>query len=119
MNRKELEGRTRQFHVDVIRICKRLPGDPAGFETAKQLIRAAGSVAANYRATARAKSNADFHYKIKVVLEEADESEYWLGVVEETMVNDIESRRLRAEARELTAIFTALEKTLSEKRTSK
>ncbi|RYZ23959.1 MAG: four helix bundle protein [Chitinophagaceae bacterium] len=116
MDRKELERRTRQFHIEVIRLCKRLPKDPAGFETAKQLIRSAGSVGANYRASARAKSNPDFHYKIKVVLEEADESEYWLGVIQETMLDEEQTRHLRGEARQLTAIFTASEKTLNQSR---
>ena len=53
---------------------------PAGFETVKQLIRSAGSVGANYRAACRAKSKADFIYKLEIVLEEADESLYWLEV---------------------------------------
>ena len=59
------------------------PKNAAGFETAKQLIRAAGSVGANYRASVRAKSPADFIYKIEIVLEEADESHYWLEVVKD------------------------------------
>ncbi|MFV0605991.1 MAG: four helix bundle protein [Niabella sp.] len=50
----------------------------------KQLIKPAGSVGANYRATVRAKSAADFLYKIEVVLEEADESHYWLEVVRDS-----------------------------------
>lgn len=53
------------------------------FETAKQLIRSAGSVGANYRASVRARSSADFIYKIEIVLEEADESHYWLEVVKD------------------------------------
>ena len=80
MNRKELQDRTKKFHVDVIKLCGGFPRNAAGFETAKQLIRSAGSVGANYRATVRAKSDADFIYKIEIVLEEADESHYWLKV---------------------------------------
>ena len=78
MDRKELQQRTKKFHVDVIRLCEEFPGNAAGFEMAKQLIRSAGSVGANYRASVRAKSSADFVYKIELVLEEADESHYWL-----------------------------------------
>ena len=73
MNRKELQQRTKKFHVDIIKLCGDFPRNAAGFETAKQLIRSAGSVGANYRATSRAKSDADFIYKIEIVLEEADE----------------------------------------------
>lgn len=69
MTRKELQDRTKKFHVDVIKLCRRFPKNAAGFESAKQLIRAAGSVGANYRASVRAKSDADFIYKIEVVLE--------------------------------------------------
>src|SRR5436190_15440572 len=87
MNRKELQQRTKKFHVDVIKLCSDFPRNAAGFETAKQLIRSAGSVGANYRATVRAKSNADFIYKIEIVLEEADESYYWLEVVKEAAIN--------------------------------
>jgi four helix bundle protein len=78
MNKFELQQRTMQFHVDVIKLCGRFPRNAAGFETAKQLIRSAGSVGANYRAACRAKSNADWIFKIEVVLEEADESLYWM-----------------------------------------
>ena len=56
MDRKTLQQRTKQFHIDVIKLCEGLPKNAAGFETAKQVIRSAGSVGANYRATVRAKS---------------------------------------------------------------
>lgn len=48
MTRKELQERTKKFHVDVIRFCSDFPRNAAGFETAKQIIRSAGSVGANY-----------------------------------------------------------------------
>lgn len=112
MNRKELQQRTKKFHVDVIKFCSDFPRNAAGFETAKQLIRSAGSVGANYRATVRAKSNADFIYKIEIVLEEADESHYWLEVVKEADIKiGTEVDRLIDEANQLTAIFAATDKT--------
>ncbi len=117
MTRKELQDRTRRFHVDVIKLCGHFPKNAAGYETAKQLIRAAGSVGANYRASLRAKSDNDFIYKIEVVLEEADESHYWLQVVKEVeLSNNIEIDRLIGEANELTAIFAATDKTNKSKR---
>jgi four helix bundle protein len=76
MDRKELQQRTKQFHVDIIKLCEGFPKNAADFENAKQLIRVAGSVGANYRAAVRAKSPVDFIYKIEIVLEEADESHY-------------------------------------------
>jgi four helix bundle protein len=117
MNRIELQQRTKKFHVDVIKLCSDFPKNAAGFETAKQLIRAAGSVGANYRATKRAKSNADFIYKIQVVLEEADESLYWLEVINEAEIKiGKEVDRLIDEANQLTAIFAATDKTAKSNR---
>lgn len=80
MDRWELEQRIKQFHIDVLKICNKLPKTPAGYETAKQPIRSSGSVGANYRATARAKSTNDFINKLKIIIEEADESKYWLEI---------------------------------------
>src|SRR6188474_2505825 len=78
MTKFELQDRTKRFHIEVIKLCEFFPKNAAGFEIAKQLIRSAGSVGANYRAACRGKSKSDFIYKIEVVLEEADESLYWL-----------------------------------------
>ena len=114
MNRKDLEDRTKKFHVDVIKLCDLLPRTPAGFETAKQVIRSAGSVGANYRSTRRAKSTPDFIYKIEMVLEEADETHYWLEIIKQAglVVNNDSLDTLIQEAFELTAIFTASAKTI-------
>lgn len=112
MDRKILQQRTKQFPIDVIKLCGELPRNAAGFEIAKQLIRAAGSVGANYRATVRAKSKADFIYKIEIVLEEADECHYWLEIIRDAELkkgNDVD--RLISKANELTAIFAATDKT--------
>ncbi len=117
MTRTELEQRTKTFHVNVINLCTELPRNSAGFETGKQLIRAAGSVGANYRATKRAKSDNDFIHKIEIVLEEADEAHYWLEIIKESgLINGESLAKLIKEADELTAIFTATDKTLKEKR---
>ncbi len=112
MDRKMLQQRTKQFHIDVIKLCEVLPRNAAGYEIAKQVIRSAGSVGANYRATMRAKSSKDFIYKIQVVLEEADESHYWLEIIRDAgLINGEETDRLIREANELTAIFSATDKT--------
>lgn len=117
MDRKILQNRTKQFHIDVIKLCQDLPRNAAGFETAKQVIRSAGSVGANYRATVRAKSKPDFIYKIELVLEEADESMYWLEVMRDAKLKEgQEIERLIREANELTAIFAATDKTAKEKK---
>jgi four helix bundle protein len=112
MDKKILQIRTRKFHIDIIRFCNDFPKTAAGFEIAKQLLRSAGSVAANYRASSRAKSKSDFINKIQIVIEEADESHYWLEVIEEAQIKQgSETNRLIKEANELTAIFTSTNKT--------
>jgi len=112
MDRKTLQQRTKQFHIDVIKLCENLPRNAAGYELAKQLIRSAGSVGANYRATVRAKSKADFIYKVEIVLEEADESLYWLEIIRDAdLKKGKEMDKLITEANELTAIFAATDKT--------
>ncbi|WP_018617269.1 four helix bundle protein [Segetibacter koreensis] len=112
MDRKALQERTKRFHIDVIKLCEELPRNAAGFEIAKQLIRAAGSVGANYRGTVRAKSKADFIYKIEIVLEEADECHYWLEIIRDAeLKKGIDVDKLIYEANELTAIFAATDKT--------
>ena len=68
MTKFELQQRTKNFHINVIKLCEYFPRNAAGFEIAKQLIRSAGSVGANYRAARRGKSKADFIYKIEVVM---------------------------------------------------
>lgn len=112
MTRPELEERTKRFHINIIKICQMLPKNAAGFEIAKQLIRSGGSVGANYRASKRAKSSADFTHKIEIVVEEADESHYWLVIIKDAELLDTPLlHELIQEAYELTAIFTATDKT--------
>ena len=112
MNKLELQKRTKRFHLAIINVAEIFPKTVAGLETIKQLIRSAGSVGANYRAACKAKSKKDFAYKLSVVMEEADESQYWLDVTTEALLpgNPVVSGLLK-EATEIVAIFTAAEKT--------
>lgn len=109
MNKQDLQLRTKSFHIAIIKLCGNFPRNAAGFETAKQLIRSAGSVGANYRAACRGKSKADFIYKIEIVVEEADESLYWLEVAKEAVLIPASSEIdvLMKEANELVSIFNA------------
>ncbi|SJZ54836.1 four helix bundle protein [Chitinophaga eiseniae] len=112
MDKFTLQERTQKFHIAVIQLCETLPKNAAAYEIAKQLIRSAGSVGANYRAACRAKSRPDFIYKIKVVLEEADESLYWLEILIATrIVASAMANTLIKEAKELVLIFNATAKT--------
>ena len=112
MNKTEIQLRTKKFNINIILFCNCLPKTAAGFEIAKQLIRSAGSAGANYRATNRSKSEAAFAYKLKIVLEEIDESHYWLEIIKESQLSsDKNINRLIQDVNEPTAIFAAANKT--------
>src|SRR5262249_28331356 len=83
MTSDELKGRTKRFAVTVLKLSDEFPKSIAGRVVANQLIRAATSVAANYRAACRARSRAEFASKIGNVEEEADESAFWLELSNE------------------------------------
>lgn len=116
----DLKQRTKQFALDVIKLCVKLPQAPEFKILKGQLFRAGTSVGANYRAACRAKSKADFISKIGTVEEESDESCYWLELIEAMpgMLNlpfdnqtSRELARLKQEADELTAIMVSSKKT--------
>lgn len=119
MTKFELQDRTKKFHVAIIKLCELYPKNAAGFEIAKQVIRSAGSIGANYRAACRAKSKADFIYKIEIVLEEADESLYWLEVSKEaSLITNTSIDILIKEANELVSIFNAADITAKRNRSN-
>ena len=112
MDKDELKGRTKQFALRVIRLIEALPRTQTGRVVGNQLLRSATSVAANYRAVCRARSQADFVHKLGIVEEEADESLFWLElVVEANLMPASRVDDLIREADELTAIFVASRKT--------
>ena len=100
------------FAVAIIEFCRELPRTVEGRHIGGQLLRAGTGVAANYRAVCRARSRADFIAKLGTVIEEADESDFWMELAERSKVTTGETVvRLRAEANELAAIFTQSQKT--------
>ena len=102
-----LKKRTMQFALAVSDICERLPNTVKGRHVAGQLFRAGTAVAANYRAACRGKSKPDFIAKLGTVIEEADESEFWLEfAVAAKLLRAETARALRIESGELVAIFT-------------
>lgn len=112
MNSTELKERTMEFAVRVLRMADSLPGTVSGKTVANQVARCGTSVAANYRAALRGKSRADFVNKVTIVLEEADETDFWIELAERAGV--VESKKvesLRKEAVELVKIFAATRKT--------
>ncbi len=115
---EELRDRTKKFAISIIRICRTLPRTEEARVIVKQLLRCSTSVAANYRAVCRARSRAEFISKIGIVVEEADETVFWLELIEELeiMGKDDISAVLR-EANELVSIFAASQRTLRQSTT--
>ena len=112
MTPKQLKDRTKRFAVDVIRFSHQLPTTLDGKTIAGQIIRCGTSVGANYRASCRARSRAEWIAKLGIVEEEADETLFWLEVAVETgVVSADQAKALLKEADELTAIFVASLKT--------
>jgi four helix bundle protein len=112
MNSQDLCDRTIQFALRILRLADALPKTVGGRTVSAQIARSGTSVAANYRAALRGKSRADFINKITIVLEEADETEFWLELVERSEFLPAERiRPLLEEASELVRIFNATRST--------
>jgi four helix bundle protein len=118
---KELmKKRTKKFALDCWVLCSKLPKSREFNAYVSQLIRCSSSVGANYRALQRAKSNADFIYKLKIIEEEADESHFFLELLYE--VSSLQNLKLEKEfipltqeANEITAIIVSTLKTVKNK----
>lgn len=109
-----LKDRTKKFALDVWHLCSQIPHSREYNNYVNQLLRCSSSVAANYRAAMRAKSNADFINKLKIVEEEADESQFFLELLQnfnsdESLVDKFNA--LLSEINELIAIIVASLKT--------
>lgn len=105
---ERFKKRTKKFAVDVIMFCNSLKKVKSSSVVEYQLVKSATSVGANYRAACRARSKPEFFSKICVVVEEADETEYWLEVIEEAQLakDNEELSRLQKEAHEIVLILT-------------
>lgn len=112
-----IKTRTKRFALDVIDLIESLPNSVSLKVISYQLVKSATSVGANYRAVCRARSDNEFISKLQIVLEEADESGYWLELIQAKGWVDV-SRQLQ-EANELTAIFVSSLKTIKNRSNSK
>jgi four helix bundle protein len=119
VDKQELQCRTKQFALRIFRLVDALPRTAAGRAIANQLVRSATSVGANYRAACRARSRAEFAAKLGTVLEEADESLYWLELIGDgELMPQAKISLLLKEANELTAILAAGRKSAASNRRS-
>ncbi len=103
---KQLQNRTKRFAVRVIKAFAKLPKDEATRIIGRQFLRSGTSLAANYRASCRARSGADFISKKSIVTEETDETLFWFEVlVESELVRQRMVESLMSECEELLKIF--------------
>jgi four helix bundle protein len=109
---EQLRERTKQFAIGVIHLFKALPDVADAQMVGNQLLRCGTCVGARYSAVRWARSKADFIARLRVVAEEADESVFWLELIEETrIINPSRLEEILKESRELSAIFSASLKT--------
>ena len=120
MTQKEMKERTKRFALRIIKLVDALPSSTSAQVIGKQLLRSGTSVGANYRAVCRAKSTADFIFKLCIVEEEADESIYWMELlVDSKLVRRDRLANLVDEANQILAIIVSSLKTSKQRRNPK
>ena len=118
MNSNELKGRTKEFAHRCVKLALGLPKTQLGNHISGQLIRCSTSVAANYRAALHAQSKATFISKVSIVIEECDESEFWLEfTIDENLIQKERIMPLLQEAHELSSIFIVSRRTAQQQGT--
>ena len=112
MNPAAIKNKTKEFAKKVIELCRELPNNREGKLIGNQLFKSGTSVAANYRAARRGRSKAEFVSKLGIVLEEADETLFWLELIDEMAIHKGSSLGfLIQECDEITAIMVTSIKT--------
>ncbi|MGA2092146.1 MAG: four helix bundle protein [Sedimentisphaerales bacterium] len=113
MNREELKKRLNDFAHRCVKLALALPDTAIGRHIKGQLIRCSTSASANYRAACIAQSRPSFVSKMSIVIEETDESAYWLEfVIDEKLMAEKRVLPLLNEGCELTKIFVSARKTI-------
>ena len=113
---EQMRERTKKFALRIVKLFRFLPRSAEAQVMGKQLLRSGTSVAANYRAVCRARSSAQFLAKMGIVIEEADETVFWLELLVESVIARAKQMdKLFQEANELLAIFAASAQTARRK----
>jgi four helix bundle protein len=116
MEAEVLKQRTKQFAIRNIKLFKALPNNDESKIIGKQLLRSATSVAANYRAVCRARSDAEFHSKLSIVVEEIDECCFWMELlIEAEIVEKSKLQSLNDEANEILLMMAKSRNTIKNK----
>ncbi|MBF4518629.1 four helix bundle protein [Flavobacterium sp. ANB] len=114
MTTEEMKLRTKKFSLMIIDLAESMPNTNVIRSITNQIVRSGTSVGANYRAVCRARSDREFVAKMNIVLEEADETLFWLEIIKEKMwIAKSELELIWKEGNELTAIFVSSLKTVN------
>lgn len=114
---EEFKIRTKKFALRIIKLFQSLPKTEEAKIIGKQLLRSGTSVAANYRSVCRARSEKEFYSKISIVIKEADESLFWLEILEESGIFSSEKlSMIKQEANEIVAITVSIRSKLNKKK---
>jgi len=113
----DLRNRTKAFAVRIVRMYAKIVKSDETRIIGKQLLRSATSVAANFRAVTRARSDKERFAKLSIVVEEVDETLFWLEILDEAeLVKTEKLAELTKEAEELVKIFSSYRKKLKNER---
>jgi four helix bundle protein len=116
MTTNELKLRTKNFSLMVIDLVERMPNSISIRVIANQIVKSGTSVGANYRAVCRARSDREFVSKMNIVLEEADETLFWIEIImTKQWVSNLELEVIWKEGNELTAIFVSSLRTVNDR----
>jgi four helix bundle protein len=116
MNANQLKNRTKVFSISILELVEKLPNTISGRAVANQIVRSGTSVGANYRAVCRARSDREFIAKMSIVIEESDETMFWLEIIiEKQWIDKSEVEVVWKEGNELTAIFVSSMKTIKDR----
>jgi len=111
-----LKSRTKSLAIRIVKLFQSLPKTDEAKIIGKQLLRSATSIAANYRAACRARSQAEYYAKVCIASEEADETQFWLEILIETnIISQSKLSSLQEEVSEILAILTKSKSSIRQK----
>lgn len=108
---EQFKSRTKALTIEIIKFCETLQNSESSRIIKRQLLRSASSVGANYRAACRARSKAEFFSKMSTVVEEADESLFWLEILKEAGIYKFDSEHHSKIYNEMTEVLKVMSKT--------
>jgi four helix bundle protein len=113
---EDLKSRTKEYALRIIRLYSSLPKTKDAQVIGHQFLKSGTYVGANYREASRARSNAEFISKLGIIIQELDETSYWLELLFDGKINSsLELKSLLSETNELLAIFTSIIKKMRNK----